>query len=150
MPRKGLPPDPARAIRRAKLSALALMVPPVDWPDVLAGVKTEWRLYGPDLKPRETPCPVVLWTRHLTGMRTRMAVLVEYRHEPLGVIDADGLAREGFADLGEFRRYIEKRYPKGGYRPLAKARVYRVAPWDDDPKWGRWALEQVYGAWLAA
>lgn len=127
-----------------------IMVPRVDWSDVRAGVKTEFRRYGaPQGGERFEERPVLLYTIHPATEQVDAfpAILVATWREPMGAITAESLRREGFADLGEFRRYIEQRYPNGGFRPLAMARTYRVRPWKptDTAAMAEWALRSLFG-----
>lgn len=113
-----------------------LMVPRMDWADVLAGVKTEFRHYGGTTAPInrgsewELPEPVVLYCPNdaLRDVDTSVAVLDAAWQEPMGAISPESIRNEGFADIGEFRRYITERYPVGGFRPMARCRCYRVHP----------------------
>lgn len=126
------------------------MVPRVDWGAVRAGLKTEWRRYGAPLGgDHYEERPILLYTIHPATEQVDAfpAILVATWREPMGTISPESLEREGFADLGEFRRYIEERYPNGGFRPLAMARVYRVRLWtpDDTPAMAEWALRSLFG-----
>jgi hypothetical protein len=136
----------ARVLDRT-FRALPLMVPDQDWSEVLAGAKTEWRRLGQPRAPRVGP--VVLYRIHpaTEEIDSRPGILEETWTEPLGAISAESLEREGFADLGEFRRYMDARYPSSGYRPLTMARVYRVRLWrpEDTPQIARDVLTYLYG-----
>lgn len=112
------------------------MVPRVDWADVLAGVKTEFRHYGGTTIEYNRgsgwtlPEPVVLYCPNdLTeDVDTALGTLDAAWMEPMGAISAESLAREGFATLTDFRRYIGERYPRAGFRPMARCRCFRVHP----------------------
>lgn len=118
------------------------MVPRVDWAAVLGGAKTEFRHYGGTTmavnrgSEWELPEPVVLYCPNdLTGeIDTALATLEAAWMEPMGAISDESLANEGFSDIGEFRRYIDERFPRAGFRPMARCRCYRVHPLTADEK----------------
>lgn len=118
---------------------------------MLAGVKTEWRRYGvPQTVEASDDRPVLIYSIRSTDGEPEIAhaILEASWREPIGAISAESLEREGFpGDLAGFRRYIEGRYPNGGYRPLAYCRVYRVRLWtpQDTAAMGEWALRALFG-----
>lgn len=114
-----------------------LMVPRVDWADVLAGVKTEFRHYGGTTVERNAavgwslPEPVVLYCPNdlSEDIDTALGTLEAAWTEPMGAISEESLRREGFGEsLTDFRRYIAERYPRAGFRPMARCRCFRVHP----------------------
>lgn len=114
-----------------------LMVPRVDWADVLAGVKTEFRHYGGHVTRNqgwELPEPVVLYCPDSIhdDVDTAVAVLEAAWVEPIGAISEESIRNEGFTHIDEFRRYITERYPVGGFRPMATTRCFRVHPMSVD------------------
>lgn len=143
------PSDEATRLLRRTIGSKPLMVPRVDWPDVLAGAKTEFRHYGRLRFIGETPRPAIIYSiAPATGeVESRLAILEWAWEEPMGALSPESLANEGFDDLGEFRRYIDQRYPKGGFRPLAFTRCYRIriATAEDRDEMAEWALRSLFG-----
>lgn len=143
---------PARSdvgIRRVNRNA-CVYVARADWVEVLSGAKTEVRIYGNrNVVERDCPCPCVLYTPNpIIGLppQTALGVLEEQWVEPLGAISPESLEREGFPDdLDGFRAYFAQRYPKGGFRPLAKVVVRRVHPMVDAGPWKDWLWDRLYG-----
>lgn len=103
----------------------------VDWVAVTSGQKREIRVYGHAGGKRDLPHPCVLYSPHpATGeISTALGMVTDRWVEPLGAISSESLELEGFpGDFTGFRRYFAARYPKGGFRPLAKVIVYRLRP----------------------
>lgn len=129
-------------------------VPAVDWPAVKRGLKTEFRgapgaVSG--MKWVECPTPVVAY-RQKHGIRdyeSALMVLEETWKEPLGAISEESLAREGFENLAQFRRYWTQRN-KRGFRPLHEVTVYRVRVWrpDDMGEFAERIFRHLYEAFL--
>lgn len=115
-----------------KYRSTVVMIPDVDWADVLTGRKTQFRSYSRRTKRDGgipiKPTPAVGYHYVYDNLETQLIWLEDTWQEPLGSITAESIAAEGFASLDEFRRYFEVRYPKGGYRPLENVQVYRVRP----------------------
>lgn len=131
-----------------QIGACPVPVDIMDWPKVSAGVKTEFRHYLS--RPLVVcPRPVILHSPHphLAEMRSQVVILEENWREPIGAISPESLAREDFADLSEFRRYVTARWPKLGFRTLKQVQVYRfrLLAADELDEWGRWALVRLYG-----
>lgn len=152
MRRKRKPPKPRKPALtlRNTIHAAPVNVWREDWPKVHLGLKSELRFYGRSLI--KAPRPIVLYSTHPdTGeLSTALAVLEAAWQEPLGAITAESLEREGYPDLDSFRRYIKRRYPQTGFRPLTVVQVYRVRLWRDSDvaDQGEWALRQLYGELL--
>ncbi len=124
------------------------MVARVDWVDVLSGAKREIRTYGHQEPMRALPFPAVLYTPAGGEIMTALAVVTDRWVEPLGAISAESLELEGFPDdLAGFRRYFAQRYPKGGFRPLAKVIVTRLRPMTDEDldHWRDEIWDRLYG-----
>lgn len=120
---------------RARVTNTIVMVPDTDWSRVIAGEKQMFRSYSRRVTPAILPTPVVAYRIGLNGGAiTKVLWLEDTWQEPLGTITDADLAAEGFATLSDFRRYIEQRYPKGGYRPLAPVQVYRIRPITDEDR----------------
>lgn len=142
-------------VKRRYASTLMLHVPRVDWANVSAGVKCQWRAVGHGDSPPKygaLPRPVVLHSQSAfhTDSQACLAVLEDVRKEPLGAISAEDLAAEGMADLAEFRAYWRARYTIAGYRPLTIVHVYNVRQWRDGDRdfFAHELLEHLYGPWL--
>lgn len=111
-------------------STIFLRVPAVDWPAVKRGLKTEFRAGGGEssqLWNVECPTPVVAYAKVRDRYAGQLMLLEARWQEPLGAIDAESLAREGFASLAEFRRYWMYRERKR-FTPTRNIFVYRVRP----------------------
>ncbi len=125
------------------------MVARVDWVDVMSGAKREIRAYGHQEGNRTMPYPAILYTRTGDGsIMTALAVITDRWVEPLGAISGESLELEGFPDdLAGFRRYFAERYPKGGFRPLAKVLVHRLRPMTDEDveHWRGEIWDRLYG-----
>lgn len=126
-----------REILRRDERNIRLHLPRVDYNDIAVGAKREFRNYGTRYfdglifpTPAVGYCQRDWWTPEhgLDGIDTCLLTLEDSWVEPLGAIAPESIANEGFADLGEFRRYFAERYPRGGFRPLASVIVYRVHP----------------------
>lgn len=122
----------------------------IDWTDVLSGAKREVRTYGHQEPLRALPFPAVLYTMTpaTREIRTALGVVTDRWVEPLGAISSESLELEGFPDdLPGFRRYFATRYPKGGFRPLAKVIVTRLRPMtpEDVEQWREEIWDRLYG-----
>jgi hypothetical protein len=102
--------------RRRTASTIFLRVAQVDWPGVSQGRKTEIRVSGRDIPKalvgdRDVcPVPACAFSVRRYGTTQRALVIVERAwREQLAEIGPASLAREGFSDFPEFRRYW-KRY----------------------------------------
>lgn len=131
-----------------------LRIPLVDWPAISQGRKTELRAvgrYAAHASRLKAPAPIVGYVRQRfrADMESALFVLEAVWTEPLGSISAESLAREGFRDRREFRRYWNKRH-RVGFKPLSIVSVYRLRPWrPGDRDWlGSLLMEHLYGAWL--
>lgn len=139
---------------RAHAYTQFLRIPLVDWPAVTQGRKTELRAvgrYATHSNRLKAPAPVVGYVRQRfrADMEAALLVLEETWTEPLGAITAESLAREGFRDRREFRRYWNLRH-RTGFKPLSIVNVYRLRPWrEGDGEWlGGVLMDHLYGEWL--
>lgn len=151
--------------RRASVQAIYLRVPRVDWAALVQGEKTEFRTFRRahtgSAENYRTPTPVVAYSHStLPGREVDTALLV-LEHawcEPLGLIDAEALEREGFETKAQFRRYWRGRHSnrmkreQRGWRPLAIVNVWQVRPWrdGDELEMGAVLLHRLYGEELDA
>lgn len=121
----------AHKVTWRKAENARVFVARVDWVAVTSGQKREIRVYGHAGGNRPLPHPCVLYSPHPTTgeISTALGMVTDRWVEPLGAISAESLELEGFpGDFAGFRRYFAQRYPKGGFRPLAKVIAYRVRP----------------------
>lgn len=132
-------------------STIFLRVPREDWDAVATGYKTEFRWPGKLAWVRrvKTPTPVLLYVSSEGYEGSRLGVLEETWSMPLGMIEEESLAREGFETMAEFRRYWMRRTRKR-FRLLDTVQVFRVrlAVPDDYDYLGRILLSRLYGEYL--
>lgn len=140
---------------RTSVSTKLVHVAPVDWANVCAGVKTEYRTWQRKAGWYRPPEVVCAYTVPVKGRppKTRLLVLEEVWDEPLAAISDSSLAAEGFDDIDAFRDYWRTRMghrDSKPWRPLARVTAFRIRPLRDDERdeWGRRYLERLYGAWL--
>lgn len=131
------------------LTTIFLRVPPVDWPKVKLGTKTELRLVGPQvpygLRPgiSELPLPVAGYAWRRFGAPDAAFLVVErVWSERLIEIGNDSIRREGFESLDEFRRYWRKRQKK--FQPLKEVVAMRLRP-SDPTEAADMLLHRLYG-----
>jgi hypothetical protein len=128
-----------RPFQQRQARTLFLRVPYADWVAVTRGAKTEFRASSgavSKLWSVDPPTAVVGYRQHPAhGYDHELMVLEKCWVEPLGAISPEGLEREGFASLAEFRRYWMNREHRR-FTPTRKVTVYRVRPWRD----GDWEM----------
>lgn len=150
---------------RRTVTNLPIRVPSSDWAAVATGTKGMFRCYsesGRDrtrpVVPADTECPrpcLLFSARHPKVLRARRwealpGVLLSHRHEPLGSITPEDLAREGFEFLPAFRFYWKQRHKRLGWRPWDMVSVLEVRPMaqGDFDTLGEQLLYELYGEWL--
>lgn len=150
-------PPADKPFHQFQQKTLFLRIPTTDWARVLAGEKREFReagRYGPrwGVMAHKLPIPIVGYRYRSFGGAPESTMLVLERtwSEPLGAISKASLEAEGFADIGEFRRYWKARHPRRGFRPLSITQVYGVRPFTEDDRaaMGARLLELLYGEFL--
>lgn len=159
MPTKTLTPSQkaSRSITSAYRHSPAY-VSRVDWLDVISGRKTEYRLIvpggpgQPPLQPPKYPGPLIIYTEHaaIPGELETALVTIEGKwSEPVGAITEESLAREGFASMSDYRRYMAARYPTLGYAPRMRCMVRRVHPMTDEERgeFQQWIWDKLFGRW---
>lgn len=112
------------------------------------GTKTEFRASGravTQLWNVTTPMLVVGYAIRGGTHESHLFVLEETWQEMLAAISPESLQREGFPDVGHFRRYWMNRTQRR-FRPLDKVQVYRVrlATADDIRDMGKRLIERLY------
>lgn len=141
-------PDYA-AMHRGKLGTLLLHPHPSEWLPLKYGRKTEFRTLVNFPEKVLTPTPCVLWRRVASRIETAPFVLEEAFREPLGAISAESLAREGCADMADFRdRWVASRLTY--FDATRQVCVWRVRVWaeGDAEAMGARLLERLYGPYL--
>jgi hypothetical protein len=147
--------DGPRPFKQRCAKTIFLRVPYMEWSQVTAGRKTEFRA-----SPRscgqlwdvEPPVPVVAYAIMPGGAYKReMMILEETWREALGAISDESLKREGQPSKAHFRRYWMIR-EKTAFRPLRTVAVYRVRPWrpQDEQRMGERLFDRLYGEYRAA
>lgn len=136
-----------------RVSTRFLRVPPIDWPDVITGRKTQIRhrsYLASRFEMSQMPCPVVGYARESKRELRHVGMLVveAFRAEPILAISPADLRREGFDDLSEYRRYW--RAHRNGFRPMDEVYVYDVRPMGEDEvaDFAGSIFRHLYGPWL--
>lgn len=121
---------PKKPEHRREVVNRRLSIPDVDWHDVRAGTKTELRYYERYASRQLAADIPVVGVRRGDKSRTMLLTIEDVFKEPLGVISPESLAREGFDNLGDFRRYWIGRHGgrNEGYRPLDLVYVIQLHP----------------------
>lgn len=132
-------------------STIFLRVPREDWDAVATGHKTEFRTPGKIAWPRrvKTPTPVLLYVSSEGYQASKLGLLEKTWSMPLGMIEEESLAREGFESLAQFRRYWMQRTRKR-FRLMDTVQVFqfRLVTAADYDYLGRILLSRLYGEHL--
>lgn len=128
-------------------------MPRVDWPKIKTGEKTELRSQGRHAVQRNVlspPEPIVgyCFIRHRAEAEARLFVAEDCWTEPLGSIDRESLAHEGFDSMADFKRYWKGRFRV--YKPLNEIQVVQLRPWQphDERQCADALMTRLYGRWL--
>lgn len=148
-----------RPFTQRKASTVFLRIPVGDWVPVTRGVKTEFRASSHAVTQAlnlEPPTPVVAYRVRRSSdpdqtHDTKLMVLTDTWQEPIGSISPESLAREGFSEFAQFRRYWMGR-TRRRFRPMTMVRVFVVRQFEEEDwmKFAELLMERLYGAFSEA
>lgn len=168
----GRPPPRLKGTLTRTAHNRPVRVPRADWEAIVTGRKRMFRSYSDSWHNRllpllpageEYPRPAVIYSRlqeRHSHVDAALAIILDYRQEPLGAISPADLLTEGFSrdatgrekdnGLRRFRRYWKRRYTLWGWRPTDLISVVELRPWtpEDNDTVAGWLLERLYGDWL--